>query len=768
MLKQLSTQLSTHTIHLGTGDDRFEVTVKNLSDRFATFALDLSAAGLNRATKPDWYQLTPDLSAKIPAGDQVNFVVTILEVPPVPGGFTGKMNLNVTVACLELGAVDRHVINLVVAGSGSQPPVLTMPTTHFQATPGELIEIPLHIYNPNPNTANLRAVVKGLSTQWLIDGHERRLQVASNGNANTAFICKAPLSSEAKTYPFTLEVGQSKKPAARVSGNLTILPTGWVEFTCVAEKGGLENRIKPVKEQNKKTVHKQTVHYGIELINHSNVVQAIAFSLIRVDIPWQERLIAKIRRRLPQPSLTTKHTLHLTPAEVTIKAGDRAKLSLTTCANSPWLGWRQRQQFRLQPLQPQRSQISQMPQLKPLLAPSIEQKIEGSIEQKIERRLAQQPSIEIQPHTHKLEIRALPKIPLWLQGLALLGFGLSTVALSSLHTGHRGPVNSVQFDGQANAIISASDDQTVHLWQVYRRPFSRQLRDITTLREADKSVRVARYRPLNNNLLTAGLENGEIQIWDFLAETPPVTLLAQRDDRVFSLQFSRDSQSLLSAHGSGHVLRWDLSKGITSSATIAQQKKFDFAIQAIALVGEQNNVLAIGGRFNQLILWNLKTDKQQSLNYPNSQAENPNHYLSSLDVAEDNPERLATADNQGRISLWDVGECLSRIQCQPTDQWTDGHQRKGPQRVSHPAPVNAVALSQNACYLVSGGADGRIMLWSLNRQGQAIAQSQVAHFRQPVNSVDLVQQGKTLMIASGGDDHRVRLHRAKANNPSCR
>jgi WD40 repeat protein len=760
MLKQLSTQLSTHTIHLGTGNDRFEVTVQNLSDRFATFALELSASGLNREIKPDWYQLTPDLSAKIPAGDQVTFVVTILEVPPVTGGFTGKMNLNVTVTCLELGAVDRHLVNLVVAGSGSQPPVLTLPIADFQATPGELIEIPLQIYNPNPNTANLRAVVKGLSTQWLIDGYERRLQVAPNGNAHTAFICKAPLSSESKTYPFTLEVGQSKKPAARVSGSLTILPTGWVEFTCVAEEGELETSVKTRKEQKNKPTG-----YTVELINHSNVSQAIAFSLTRVDISWHEKLMAIVRRRLPKPALTTKHTLHLTPADVMVKAGDRAKASLTTYPNSPWLGWRQRQQFRLQPLQPQTS--------KPLLEPSIVQQIA--------RRLERQPSIEIRPYAHTVELSALPKIPFWLQCLALMGLGLGTVALSTLHTGHHGPVNSVQFDGQANAIISASDDQSVHIWQVSQRPLSRQLRDMTTLRDTDKSVRVASYRPLNNNLLTAGLENGEIQIWDFLAGAPPITLLSQRDDRVFALQFSRDSKSLFSAHGSGNVLRWDLGDGVTSSATVAQQKKFDFAIQAIALVGAQNNVLAVGGRFNQLALWNFETNQQQFLNYPNSQSENPNDYLSSLDVAEDNPERLAIADNQGRISLWNVGECLrngvsvgrlrqreasqreafqgNRTHCQPTDQWKDGHQGE---------PVNAVALSKDACYLVSGGADGRIMLWSLNDQGQAIAESQLAHLRQPVNSVDLVQRGKTLLIASGGDDHRVRLHRAKANNRSCR
>ncbi|MEO0397056.1 MAG: hypothetical protein AAF243_13875, partial [Cyanobacteria bacterium P01_A01_bin.137] len=62
MPKQILTQLSTHTVHLGTGNDQFEVMVNNLSDRFATFALELSASGVAQQPTPDWYRLTPDLS----------------------------------------------------------------------------------------------------------------------------------------------------------------------------------------------------------------------------------------------------------------------------------------------------------------------------------------------------------------------------------------------------------------------------------------------------------------------------------------------------------------------------------------------------------------------------------------------------------------------------------------------------------------------------------------------------------------------------------
>ncbi|MEO0456529.1 MAG: WD40 repeat domain-containing protein [Cyanobacteria bacterium P01_A01_bin.114] len=717
MPKQILTQLSTQVINLGSGDDQFKVTVNNLSDRFATFALELSASGLDRQTVPDWYRLTPDLSAKIPAGDQVNFVVTILEVPPIAGGFTGKMNLNVNVTCLELGEEDRQLVNLVVAGSGALPPILQVPHTDFQVDPGSLIEIPLQLHNPNRNTANLRVVIKGLPSAWLTDGYERRLQVAPQASAHALFMCQPPLSSEAKEYPFDIEVSHTEAPLVRQQGSLTILPTGWVEFKCKRLDQRAEE--KPAESdanvsENSLSEDRLSTHYALTLNNRSNVGQTVALTLARIDVPWYERLWARVRRRPPTPALTTSHGLLVSPAQVDLKAGDFAQMSLTVLLNPPWLGWRRRQQFQLRP------QLQQT---------------------------------DMRPRARTIELVVNPKIPFWLQCLGLGCLGMAVILPTYWQAGHRGPVNSVQFDGQANAVISAADDHTIRRWQVFPH-----LQDVDILTNTDKAVRVVRYRPLNNDLLAAGLENGEIQLWDFLSQQSPKSLVFQRDDRVFDLEFSRDSQSLFSAHGSGLVLRWAIKDrdDLGEQTVPQQQRQFGFAIQSIALVEAPNRFLAVGGRFNKLVLWDFEKNQQFPINYP---AGEPNHYLSSLDTAAASPSRLVTADNQGRITLWDLASCLeSSAPCQPTDQWTDGHQGR---------PVNAVALSKNACHLVSGGDDGRVMLWSLNTAGQVMRKRVLARFRHPVNSVDIMQQGQTLMIVSGSDSHRVKLHRTQDKNKIC-
>ncbi|NEQ52384.1 MAG: WD40 repeat domain-containing protein, partial [Leptolyngbya sp. SIO3F4] len=311
MPKQILTQLSTHTVHLGTGNDQFEVMVNNLSDRFATFALELSASGVAHQMSPDWYRLTPDLSAKIPAGDHVNFVVNILEAPPIPGGFTGKMNLNVNVTCLELGEEDRQLVNLVVAGSGVSPPALKVPITDFQVVPGELIEIPLQLYNANRSTANMRLMLKGLPKAWLTEGHERRLQVASQGSAHGLFLCQPPPATEAKVYPFYIEVSQAEAPVVKQSGTLTVLPTGWVEFLCKTDQ--LEATDSPEVSSEEKATE-PTVRHTLEFDNQSNVRQAIAMTLNRVDIPWYRKVWAMLRRLPSTPANTTSHLLQLSPA----------------------------------------------------------------------------------------------------------------------------------------------------------------------------------------------------------------------------------------------------------------------------------------------------------------------------------------------------------------------------------------------------------------------------------------------------------------------
>ena len=79
--------------------------------------------------------------------------------------------------------------------------------------------------------------------------------------------------------------------------------------------------------------------------------------------------------------------------------------------------------------------------------------------------------------------------------------------------------------------------------------------------------------------------------------------------------------------------------------------------------------------------------------------------------------------------------------------------------------VRDIAFSANGCYLVSASDDGRITLWPLTGQGRRLTKylsgQSVAQTNTRFNSVDIKLLEPHILITSGADDRRVRLHRLK-------
>jgi WD40 repeat protein len=139
-------------------------------------------------------------------------------------------------------------------------------------------------------------------------------------------------------------------------------------------------------------------------------------------------------------------------------------------------------------------------------------------------------------------------------------------------------------------------------------------------------------------------------------------------------------------------------------------------------------------------------------------------YIQSLAVAGDRPNLMATADNQGFITLWDMRQCLIKdTPCEILDEWSTGHGGK---------PVRSVSLSKDGCYLASAGDDGQEILWSLTAQGKRDLKfhkgTKLGQFPTKVNDVNLILRGDDILVVSGSDDHRVRLRRVEKTNTGCR
>src|SRR6476469_8325649 len=99
----------------------FTVTVTNESAQFATFLLEVTAAGADADQNYRWYNLAPAVGAKKPPGDSTQFSVVITD-SPVPG-FVGNMNLAVRIFSLETADEDRQIVRLVLEEGLEQLPM---------------------------------------------------------------------------------------------------------------------------------------------------------------------------------------------------------------------------------------------------------------------------------------------------------------------------------------------------------------------------------------------------------------------------------------------------------------------------------------------------------------------------------------------------------------------------------------------------------------------------------------------------------------------
>ena len=404
-----------------------------------------------------------------------------------------------------------------------------------------------------------------------------------------------------------------------------------------------------------------------------------------------------------------------------------------------------------------------------------------------------------------------PKIPIWLNLLFLfllmgLGYYLSWMNPYTPLYYHKRAINSVEFNGRGTDFVSGSDDTQVIEWELegFQSAFVRPDRQeiATTERqpgnrpdeEGRKAVRVVRYRPQGNDKVAVGLENGVIQIWDLPDASkqpePDRTLAYDRADRVLDLQFAPDSRTLYSAHGRGALIQWRfegsgqagnfpeslascpgglredaraLDRALQGDPAVVRARKLDFAIYSLAWVGEDREFLAVAGEKNQLVLTDPSLERCQPIPY--GQGGTRDDYITALAAARAGGSKLlASADNRGTIAVWQLGARPGNpnvpVEVALVDRWQAGES-------GSPSPaVRAIALSEDGCYLASGGDDGRVMLWPLNANGKRAKVDGVQLFPRwwgkrsrkiAVNSLDIQRAGDTLSIISATDESQVRL-----------
>jgi WD40 repeat protein len=711
----------------------FTVTVINESFKLAAFQLELVAPGYAIDSTRTWYVTEPKVSTKKPPGDQTEFKVSITDTPTP--GYVGRLELMVRIFSVDFRDEIRQPLSIDVE-PGESYLIVELPIQKLQVYPRNPIEIPIKLYNPRRQVADVSLNFQGVDSTWLPHGSYQQIQVLAGQQAVAHFVCQPPnpLLAPCKDYPFTIEALPLDGGITEVHGTLEVLPAGFVEFTC--EKKQLQV---PLKRRFFWTWKSEPATYKFQLENTSNL--------------WQDiDLVSKGRDR-------KSCKVDIVPESIILDPAEKTEVDFIVRKRRPWLGLPRR--FLLEAVVNLKNTDDANSQVLP------------------------------NPRAQLLELKVLPIIPPWLQA-ALIFLLLLLLWLWANRTTprHLEPVTTIQISGDAGTILSGSRDQTIRRWRVNEG----RIEDAGILAKTGKAVRVIRYRPEGNNIVAAGLENGEIQFWDILSRKKLNVLSLAKDDRVFGLAFSRDSRFIYSGHGSGRILEWNLESG---NKRPIRQAVVDFSISAIAIseiAGQK--LLLISGRYNQLALWDLRTGLLYHVRYRyeaavlsngqqqtviNKPLASQNHYIESIAIAN---STLATADNRGYISLWDLSERRCKTSSKPStkqknitlftrnqfcdlpllNQWQDGHQNK---------PVRSVAFTNDGCYLASAGDDGRVMVWLLTALGRRVSEAEdnksktsieVAKINTQINSVDAVVNQNKLLISSDDYDNQIRFYRLDEQN----
>ncbi|MCY7367869.1 MAG: hypothetical protein LH474_06925, partial [Chamaesiphon sp.] len=591
----------------------FEVSVSNNSYQFTDFKLEVSAPGENHNPADKWYRLSPDVASAQPHGSTTKFQVIITDTP-LPG-FVGTVNLTVKVLSPQLRQERRLLVRLeITPGSQSATVNVELPVKQFQAYPRNTVDIPVRVRNIGPQFSELVLRLQGIEPEWCVGGAERRLSLDANTQVEVSFQCEPPsvLQAPSRNYPFHVEVIGQNLADANLDGSLEVLPVGFVEL-----------KIDPNRRQLPPGGHwlpnwtAKSTTFDVSFKNGSNVHQ-------QVDVILQGKDAQKC-------------SAHSLPPSASLDLGATTQVDLEIVANRPWVG----------------------------IGQTLALEAKGVLS---DRRLG-----STDPATQSLEVRVLPLIPIWMQLAALavlvaiLGWLLKPSA--AVHTDL---VNTVRFSGDADTIVSGSNDGTIRRWQVLGDKVQPHERAGGVLANPNRATNVLRFMPENNNRVAAGLENGAVELLDVPTATKIDELIDPqlRGDRVFDLTFTQDSKYLFVGHGSGKVRVWNnpvlggkLQPVAANLLDLNRLGQNSFEVHSLALSPDRHT-LAIGGNFKRFILWDwtknpakqptqlIAIQKLEKLDSKLSAGRGD--YLWDLAFAPKAPNILATADSDGYVPMWDL------------------------------------------------------------------------------------------------------------------
>ncbi|MDJ0632270.1 MAG: hypothetical protein QNJ34_03660 [Xenococcaceae cyanobacterium MO_188.B29] len=699
-MPNIGSTISTTALHFSNSPVSFEVTVENLSNDFASFKVNLTAAGADPNIGDSWYSLEPKLS-RIPSGDITKFSVTILTAPILG---MDLINVTVKVSSLELPDIIFHSLRLLVS---SVPPKLLkvdLPVNSFAIYPRKILDIPVRVSNPNHYQVDVVLRLIGLESRWLERGTERRLLIGAGREGETTFTCQPPIVkyTPCGIYPFTIKAYVNNEERGKTKeGKIDILPIGTVFFSITPEY-----HVLPSKASWLPQFQIKPATYQLEFKNVSNVAQN------HITIAVEE----------------SKCDCKVIPPYGEAKPGETLNLKLEATKKRHWWGLKRKYPLKI------------TPSLSDLRLNTTE------------------------PSSQNVELWVHPLLPLWLQlGFSAIALVIILWLLSITGHSDRvnsvtfssdiNPILSGSKDGTVRK-WKATPDRVFCKWLQWQR-FCLQHENVLwdNKKETGKSdrVNVVKFRSDRNvsgKFAFLGFDSGKAIKLNVLTEEKTIII----DDRYSSNRIlditTSDFKTIFWGRGT-KLLQLNIENN--SSQDLIPQ---NISIHVLTLTPDNKNIIA-GGQSNKIFLVNLNgKSRYKSLNLHPVYDKDADQ-ITGLKITENNI--LISTDNRGLMQIWNFNKCLQG-ECDEPLYSNEGAKDRGINAIA------LTKYKQNKYYLVTGDTEGKINIWSFIADVNSVNLNfvkTIGNYPQQITSIDLIHQKTSshnrLLILSGSQDSRVRL-----------
>lgn len=262
-----------------------------------------------------------------------------------------------------------------------------------------------------------------------------------------------------------------------------------------------------------------------------------------------------------------------------------------------------------------------------------------------------------------------------------------------LQIGHSDDINGIVFSPDGQTLVSASDDNTVKIWDV---PTGMLRRTLVT--GHTRGVDAIAFSPDGRTLASGDLED-TVRLWN--VQTGQLRQTLKLPPRVTAIAFSPDGRSLVCGSG-GSVGLWDIQTG----KALWKGKRFVGAVTSIAVSPNSQTIASASewGSKEILTLWDARTGQVERTlmsrgwwkellllcNYRAYHVENLVAFL------PDGKMVISGDSGNGVVKLWDIqtGKLLRTLR-------------------GHGDSVLAVACSSDGRTVASASYDGTVTLWDM-------------------------------------------------------